>query len=195
MGHDVLAVVEDVLWNDRAKRAGQAKKQGRMRMRQMDDRRVVVRRVDCADRLEHRREGMMGLDRLDGELHIVRRDRLAVVELRLLDEVERQRQPVIGQFPTLGQVRMRLPVLVVAERRGENLRSGHGRGRAGLDRRIEVARRLRRHHHQAPAGLAIVRERERNLAASERHSRRRLQEKSARDVHLVHPLVCPLGEA
>ena len=157
MGLDVLAVAEDMLRNDRAQRARHRQQQRRMRVGQMDDRGMFVRRLDRGDRLEHRLERVVCLDRLDRELHVLRRDGLAVMEFGALDQIEGHRQPVIGHLPAFGQIGMRLPVGVVSQRRGEDLRAGHGRGDAGLNRRIEMAGHLRGHHDHGSAGMALLR--------------------------------------
>ena len=58
-----------------------------------------VGRFDLLDRAHHGRERVVGLDRHDREGDVGRGDRLAVVEDRVLAQVERQRLAVLGELP------------------------------------------------------------------------------------------------
>ena len=114
-------------------------------------------RVDLLDRAEHGLERVVGLDRHDREGDVGRGDRLAVVEDRVLAQVQRQRLAVFGELPGLGEVGLRVPLVVEAQRAGEELRRGHRGGDARLHRAVEVPRRLRAADHQRAAALGFLR--------------------------------------
>lgn len=155
MALQILAVSIDVLGQDRHQSRRHGEQQRRLRIRQADDRGILIRRVDLLDRREHRLERMVRLDRHDREGDILGRDRRIVLEERVVDEVQRHRKAVLRDLPGLGEIGMGVPVRVVAQRAGENLRARHGGGDAGLHGAVEMARLLRRADHEGPAALRV----------------------------------------
>ena len=103
---------------------------------------LVVGRLDVGDRCEHRLERVVVAGGLDRELDVFAGDRLAVVEDGALDQVQRHRQAVVGDLPALGEVGLRVEVLVEQQRARVQLGAGHRGGETGLHGAVEVTRHL-----------------------------------------------------
>ena len=114
-----------------------------MRFAQVDHNRVVIGGVDAGHRREHRFERVVGLRGLERELHIGGGDCFTIVEDGVLHEVKGHGETVVGDVPALGQVRLRLEVLVEQQRRGVQLRAGYRSRVARLNGAIEMTRHLR----------------------------------------------------
>ena len=153
MGLEVLPVAVDVLGQDRAQRRRHRQHDRRMRRAHADDGGVGVGRVHLLHRAHHGGEGVVGLDRHDREGHVGRGHRLAVVEHGVLAQVEGERLAVLGQLPRLGEVGLRIPLVVEAQRAGEDLGRRHGGRDARLHRAVEVPRGLGVAQHQRAAAL------------------------------------------
>ena len=115
----ILTVAVNMLGNNRQQLRGHRQQQRRVRLRQVQHCGVLIRRIYAFDRREHGLEGMVGLDRIDRKSHVFRGNRLAVVEGRPLHQVQSDSQTIIGHIPGLRQIRLRVPVLVKPQRRGE----------------------------------------------------------------------------
>ena len=152
----ILTIAIDMLRNDRQKLRRHRKEQRRMRLAQLDDRRVIVGCPDRLDGRKHRLERMVFLNRLDREGDIARGDRLAVMEFRALDEVERDSQPVCRGGPAFGKVGLRRPVFVIAKWRCEQLVSRLASGDSGLDGRVQVPRRVLNGPDQRASALGAI---------------------------------------
>ncbi len=153
----VLAVVVDMLGQHWHQGGRQRQQNGWMRFAHAQHHRVGVRRVHRLHWREHGLEWMVLLDRHDGKRHVGRGHWLAVVEHGVLAQVQGQRLAVRRQFPGLRQIRLRLPIVVITQQAGEQLRAGQGGCRARLDRAVQVPWHLRRTYHQRAAGLGRVR--------------------------------------
>ena len=168
---DILAIAIDVLRENWHQRRRHRQQQRRVGMRQMNHGRVWIGGVDLVDRLEHGLERMVRLDRHDRECDVLRCQRMAVVKQDILGEMQGDRKAVGRFLPGLGEVRLRLPIVVIAQRTCEDLGARHCRGDARLHGTVEMARNLgRRDDH----GIALRRLR----AGTQR--RRRGQEEPAR---------------
>ena len=152
----ILTIAIDMLRNDRQKLRRHRKEQRRMRLAQLDDRRVIVGCPDRLDGRKHRLERMVFLNRLDREGDIARGDRLAVMEFRALYEIERDSQPVCRGGPAFGKVGLRRPVFVIAKWRCEQLVSRLASGDSGLDGRVQVPRRVLNGPDQRASALGAI---------------------------------------
>ena len=156
-----------------------------MRAAEVEHRSQRVRRVDGLHRRIHRLERMMLLVGLDGEFHILRRDRLAIVEARIVAQLDGHLEAAVGDLPAFRQIGLRVPLIVEPEQRREQLRSGNARGRAGGDRRIEMPGDDPVRECQGPAPFGLLR---RRCRRGQDRSRR-----SQRHQELFHIPVLPIG--
>lgn len=184
MRFQVLAIAVDVLGQHRHQRRRHGQQDGRMRPGHAQHRRVRVRRLHAVDWRQHGLERMVLLDRHDRERHVLGRHRLAVMEQRILAQMQRQRARIGRQLPGFGQIRLRLPVRVKAQRAGEELRAGQRRGDAGLHRAVQVARHLRRADHQRAARLG----RFRRAGRAERERGEQTSQDMSCAAHVASPL-------
>ena len=108
-------------------------------MRGLKHRGVLVGRLDGLHRRVHGLERVVSLICLDRELHVFGRDRIAIVEHRVLAEINRYGHAVVRDFPAFRQIRLQLPLVVEAQERRKHLRAGNTGGRTGRNGRIKVA--------------------------------------------------------
>ncbi|MNV48866.1 hypothetical protein D3C71_1407920 [compost metagenome] len=139
-----------------------------MRLAHAQHGRVGVRRVHGLHGREHGLERVVVLDRHDRKRDVSRRDGLAVMEHGVFAQMQGQGLAVGRQFPGFGQIGLRLPVGVVAQRTGEELGAGQGGRGARLHGAVQVPRHLRGPHHQRAAGFGRIR---RSGPARHRHHR------------------------
>ena len=152
----VLPVTVDVLGQDRAQRRAHGEHDGRVRHAHADDGGVGVGGVDLLDRPEHGLERVVGLDGHDRKRDVGRGHRLAVVEHGVLAQVQRQALAVVGELPAFGKVGLRVPLVVEAQRAGEDLCRGHRRRDARLHAAVQVPRHLRAAHYERAAAFGCV---------------------------------------
>ena len=153
MGAQGLTIAVDVLRDDRAEGRRHREQDRRVRLLHADDGDLRRGGVHPLHRLEHRLEGVIRLDRHDREGDIVTGDRLAVVERGAGHQLEQQRLAVILEGPRLGEIALRVPALVEAQRAGEDLRRRDAGDGAGLHGRIQVPGHAGETDHQR-AGAA-----------------------------------------
>ena len=170
----------DVLGHDRAQHRGHAQQDGGMRLGEPDDRGVRIGRIHAGYGRVHGLEGMVGLDRHDGERHVLGGDRRAVMELGALDQMQGQAQAVGGHLPLFGEVGMRVPLVVVLERARKELRAGDARGDAGTQAGVQRNGVLRPgHRERAPVGDGF------GLCGHRRKEHRRRQRGSGKELPTV----------
>ena len=156
MGLEVGTIAIDVPGQYGRQRRAHGQQDGRMRRAHADDGRVGVGRVHLLHGPQHGLERMVGLDGHDGEGHVGRGDGLAVMEHGIPAQVQGQRLAVLGQLPGLGQVGLGLPLVIEAQRAGEQLGGRHGRGNARLHGAVQVPWHLGAAHDQGAAALRLL---------------------------------------
>ncbi len=114
------------------------------RVGKMQHQRFGVRRIDGGDRREEallRIDGILPAGAVECKLGGGRIEGLAVVEFDTALQLERIGQPIRGNFPALGELRLHLTGLVDANKTFEDVLPGHlaDRDRCG-DRRVESSR-------------------------------------------------------
>ena len=146
------AVSEDVGGHDRKHHVRKRDPQGRVRVGEIQDGRVVIRRIHAGDRAEHVHERVVVLHHIDRERHILRSDRVSVMEHCVVHQMQRDRHLVVGDLPAVGQVGLRLPVLVQLRDSGIDLGTDVGDADTRLDAVVHVRTGLaRREHHRSTA--------------------------------------------
>ena len=121
---------EHVGRHDGRERGRHRQQQRRVRFSQAHHGGVAVRDGHRVQRPVHRGEGMVVAQRLETELDVLGGDGPAVVEDRITTQLQRDASVVDRQLEALGQVGLRLPLGVHAQRRGEQLRGRAHRGDA-----------------------------------------------------------------
>ena len=188
MGLEVGTIAIDVPGQYGRQRRAHGQQDGRMRRAHADDGRVGVGRVHLLHGPQHGLERMVGLDGHDGEGHVGRGDGLAVMEHGIPAQVQGQRLAVLGQLPGLGQVGLGLPLVIEAQRAGEQLGGRHGRGNARLHGAVQVPWHLGAAHDQGAAALRLLGLQRRGRQARQRAGQGQGRQGAASESDGVHGL-------
>ena len=182
---EVGAVAVNVLGQNRAQRGRHGQHDGWVRRAHADDGGVGVRRFHLVHGAHHGGERVVGLDGHDRKRHVGGCDRFAVMEHRVLAQVQGERLAVGGQRPFLSQVGLGVPLVVKTQRAGKNLAAGHRRGNARLHRAVHMAQSLRRTDDQGAAACGRVGggQRVRGRQARQQGQGQRIAARKVQEVH------------
>ena len=152
VGFRILAVAIDMFRNNCHQLPRHGQHQRRMRFAQVQNGRMGIWRINRHDWSKHRFKRVVRFDRINGKGHILGCDWGAIMEHRVVDQVESDGQPVLAHVPAFGEIGLWGPILVIAQGSGKQLCARVACHDTRLHRRIKVAH-IGCHHSDQGAAL------------------------------------------